>query len=293
MAKLPPHLYGILITIAGVLILSPDGLLVRLVSVDSWTVLFWRGLLFSIGILGFYLFRYGVGTVGLIKVMGRRGLLAAGLFTLSTTFFVLAITHTSVANALVIIATAPLFAALFSWIFLKETISLSTWIAILVCIGGISLIFIGSMGGGSRIGDLYAIACAFGIAGQVTTVRHARSVDMVPSLGLAGIMTAIIAFPLATPLSINGEDLTYLCLLGLLVLPIAFGLITIGPRYISAPEVSLIMLLESIFGPLWVWLVLSEVPRPETVTGGALVIITLIIHTAVTYRKKQAAPIVR
>lgn len=293
MTKLPPHLYGILITTAGVLILSPDGLLVRLVSVDSWTILFWRGLLFSIGILGFYIFRYGVGTVGLIKIMGRRGLLAAALFTLSTTFFVLAITHTSVANALVIITTAPLFAALFSWIFLKETISLSTWVAIFVCIGGISLIFLGSMGGGSRLGDLYAIACAFGIAGQVTTVRHARSVDMVPSLGLAGIMTAIAAFPLATPLAINGADFTYLCLLGLIVLPIAFGLITIGPRYITAPEVSLIMLLESIFGPFWVWLVLREVPRPETVVGGALVITTLIIHTAVTYRKKQAAPIVR
>ena len=287
MAKISPHLYGILVTAAGVLILSPDGLLVRLIETDSATLLFWRGLLFSLGIFGFYFLRHGFGIRDTVRAMGRRGLLAAVLFCLSTIFFVLAVTHTSVANALVIISTAPLFAALFSWLILKESILPSTWIAIAICTGGISLICMGSIGGGSRYGDLSAIVCAFMIAGQITTVRHARSIDMVPSLGFAGLLTAILALPFASPLAITSSDVTYLILLGLVVLPLAFGLITVGPRYISAPEVSLLMLLESIFGSLWVWLVLDEMPRPETLGGGAVVITTLIIHTAIAYHRRQ------
>ncbi|WP_373085104.1 DMT family transporter [Sneathiella sp.] len=291
MAKLPPHLFGILITTTGVIILSPDGLLIRLVSADSWTILFWRGLLFAIAITGFYMTRRKQSIIARLKVMGRRGMLAAALFTFSTIFFVLAITHTSVANALVIIATAPLFAALFSRLFLNEIISRSTWIAILVCVGGISLIFIGSLGGGSRHGDIFAIVCAFGLAGQITTVRHARDIDMVPSLALSGLLTAAVTLPFAAPLAINGSDFAYLALLGLVIVPVAFGLITVGPRYITAPEVSLLMLLESIFGSFWVWLVLNETPRPETLAGGALVITTLVIHSILGYKRKPPLPL--
>lgn len=287
MREKSPHLYGILVTAAGVLLLTPDGLLVRLISTDTATLLFWRGLLFSIGIFGFYLFRRGSATAGIVRAMGRRGLLAALLFTFSTFFFVLALTHTSAANALVIISTAPLFAALFSWLILKESIHLTTWIAIGICIGGISVIFIGSVGGGSRHGDFYAIVCAFMIAGQITTVRHARSIDMVPSLGISGVLTALIALPFSAPIAITGLDFFYLCILGLVILPGAFGLITIGPRYISAPEVSLLMLMESILGPFWVWLVLAEVPSQETVIGGAIVIMTLVIHTGIAYRRNR------
>jgi len=291
MKEKSPHLYGLLITAAGVAILSPDGLLIRLVTADGATILFWRGLLFAVGILGYYFIRRGLGTFTLIRTMGLRGLLAGFLFCFSTCFFVLAITHTSVANALVIIATAPLFSALFAWLILKESVFLSTWITIIVCVGGISLIFMGSLGGGSRHGDFYAILCAFMIAGQITTVRHAKNLDMVPSLGIAGILTALIALPFASPLAITSISFGYLCILGLFVLPIAFGLITVGPRYISAPEVSLLMLMESILGPFWAWLVLHEVPERETVVGGAIVITTLIIHTGVTAWKKRRAAV--
>lgn len=285
--KISPHLRGILITAAGVIILSPDGLLVRLVAADSATILFWRGLFFGLAIFGFYFLRRGLGAVNLIRVMGRRGLIAAAFFSLSTCFFVLAITHTTVANALVIIATAPLFAAVFSWLVLKEPIPVATWIAIITCIGGISLIFMGSLGGGSRQGDFYAILCAFMIAAQVTTVRHARTIDMVPSLGIAGLLTALLALPFSAPLAVTGLGFAYLGVLGLLVLPLAFGLITVGPRYISAPEVSLLMLMESVLGPFWVWLVLNEVPDNETVLGGAIVISTLMVHTGHAYFKKR------
>ncbi|PHQ67852.1 MAG: EamA family transporter [Sneathiella sp.] len=286
-SKMSPYLYGTLITALGVGILSPDALLIRLISADSWTILFWRGLLFATVILGFYFVRHRMGAIGLIRATGRRGIMAAGFFTISTIFFVLAITHTSVANALVIIATAPLFAALLSRIFLGENIAVATWVAILVCVGGIAFIFLGSLGGGSRSGDFFAIVCAFGLASQITIVRHARNIDMVPSLALSGILVALLTLPLAAPSSVSSGDIGYLIILGAFILPCAFTLITMGPRYIPAPEVSLIMLLESILGSFWVWLVLNEAPEPETLLGGAIVIPTLIIHAALGFRRQR------
>lgn len=287
-SKMSPHLFGILVTAAGVIVLSPDGLLVRLVSADSATVLFWRGLLFSAAIFAYYLLRHGAkGVAGLLRNLGKRGLIAALFYSLSSTFFVLAITHTSIANALVILATAPLFAAMFSWLFLKESIAVYTWVAILVCIGGISLIFMGSLGGGSHFGDFCALVAAFMISGQFTTVRHAKDMDMIPSLGLSGLLMAIFALPFAAPLAISGSSFAYLCLLGLVVLPVAMALITVGPRYISAPEVSLLILLESILGPIWAWIFLGEIPTQATVLGGGIVISTLILHTVLTLRRNR------
>lgn len=180
-----------------------------------------------------------------------------------------------------------MFAALLSWIFLGEKIKLATWIAIVFCLGGIGLIFLDSIGGGSRLGDFYAIICALGLAGQITTVRHARTIDMVPSLALSGYMVAAISLPLATPAAASSQDLLYLALLGVVILPCAFSLITIGPRFIPAPEVSLLMLLESIFGPLWVWFVIHENPGSGVLTGGAVVLTTLFIHACLGFRKTR------
>lgn len=278
MSKLSPHMFGTLLTVLGVLVLTPDGLLVRLISVDGWTILFWRGIFFAIGILGFYVARYRLNTINIIRRMGLRGLQAAFFFSSSTIFFVHAIQNTSVANVLVIIATAPLFSALISKIFLKEHVSKSTWLAILVSCGGIGILFYGSLTGGSHLGDLYALASAISIASQITTVRLSKHVDMVPSLGISGIIIALFVLPFASPLSVNSIDFSVLMLLGLIILPIAFGLITVGPRYITATEVSLIMLLETFIGPIWVWLILGEVAEDATIIGGVLILTTLVIH---------------
>ncbi|MBL4740688.1 MAG: EamA family transporter [Sneathiella sp.] len=292
MSRLSPHMYGTLLTVLGVLVLTPDGLLVRLIGADAWTILFWRGIFFSIGILGFYAVRHRLNTLNIIRLMGFRGIQAAFFFASSTIFFVHAIHNTSVANVLVIIATAPLCSALISKIFLKENVSNSTWIAILISCGGIGFLFYGSMTGGNHLGDLYALGSAISIASQITTVRLSRHVDMVPSLGVSGVFFALFALPMASPFSVTSSDFSILLFLGLVILPIAFGLITIGPRYISATEVSLIMLLETFLGPIWVWLVIGETAEPETLIGGALVLTTLILHTLYNARLRARQPAV-
>ncbi|MCG8493004.1 MAG: DMT family transporter [Sneathiellales bacterium] len=285
------HLYGTFLTVLGVLILTPDGLLVRLVDLDSWTLMFWRGTFFAASILGFYFIRSPQSFPGRVRIMGWRGIQAAVFFAGSTIFFVLAIQNTTIANTLVIIATAPLCSALISRLFLKEQVSLSTWIAIIVSTGGIAILFLGEIEGGSRIGDFYAFGSALCIASQITTVRLARNVDMVPSLGISGIMIALIALPFSTPMAVTPEQFSLLFLMAFVILPLSFGLITIGPRYIPAAEVSLIMLLETFLGPVWAWFVVDEKPEMETVIGGALIITTLLVHSVHSYRGKRITSI--
>ncbi len=283
------HLQGTLLTALGVLVLTPDGLLVRLIEADTWTLLFWRGLFFATGIFGFYVIRYGSGAFSIIRSTGMRGLQAAFFFTLSTICFVMALHNTSVANTLVIIAMAPLVSALISLAVLREKVSLSTWIAILISSGGIAYIFKGSLNSSHLLGDVFAFGAAVSIAAQITTVRVAKHMDMVPTLGISGIMVAIIGYIITDDIYVSQSDFQYLMLLGLIILPIAFGLITVGPRYISAAEVSLLMLLESFLGPVWVWLVIDEKPSMETVIGGGLVISTIALHTIYNARTRPAS----
>ncbi|GLQ06051.1 DMT family transporter [Sneathiella chinensis] len=287
MSKLSPHLYGTLVTAFGVLVLTPDALLVRLIDADTWTLLFWRGLLFATGILGFYGLRYRLAVFGILRAMGWRGLQASLFFACSTICFVTALTNTTVANTLVIIATAPLFSAIISWLFLKERISRNTWIAILVSCGGIAIIFMDSIGGGNLLGDVAALGAALSIASQISTVRLARNVDMVPSLGLSGLMVALVMIPFATPATVPASSMGTLLFLGLVILPVAFGLITYGTRFIPAPEVSLLMLLETFLGPVWVWYFLAETPDRATLIGGGLVFATLITHGILGFRKAK------
>ncbi|MBO6827780.1 MAG: DMT family transporter, partial [Sneathiella sp.] len=198
--------------------------------------------------------------------------------------------HTSVANTLVLIATAPLFAALLGAVILKEKLPLATWLAIAVSLIGITYIFSESLSGDNLMGDIFALCAALSLAGQITTVRRSKNVDMVPSLIVSGICIGLIGVFAGGSLAMqSGPNLYYLLLLGLFVLPISFGLITVGPRYIPAAEVSLLMLLETFLGPIWAWLVLAERPANETLAGGALVITTLVVHTLYTARRERAA----
>lgn len=289
MPLLSRHIQGTLLTALGVLILTPDGLLVRLISADTWTVLFWRGLLMAISIFGFYFLRYGRGAIDRIRKPGFRGLQASVLFAISTICFILSLHNTSVANTLVILATTPLIAALISRLFLNERVHLSSWLAILVSCGGIAYIFKGSMSSDHLMGDFFALGAAFAMAGQITTIRLAQKIDMAPTLGLSGLLVAAVALVMAGNVSVTSPDILYLMLLGLFILPVAFGLIAIGPRYIPAAEVSLMMLLETFLGPLWVWLVIGEEPSRETMVGGTLVLATLAAHTVYNARRRKPA----
>lgn len=277
---------GLVLTTLGVLLLTPDTLLIRLIAMEPMSLLVWRGVLQALGTTLILFLLYRGRTWDTFRAIGHKGLLAAGFFTGSTFFFVLALSATSVANTLIIVAAAPLCAALMSRVFLGEGIHGRTWAAIFGALAGIIILAWNDLGVGQFWGNLAALAAAFFLAGNFTVLRHSKAVNMIPSLVIGGLMAAALALPFAEVGSFSPppDQLLYLLLMGLLVLPFSFALIALGPRNLPAPEVALILLLETVLGPLWVWLVIDEYPGDWSLVGGTVVVVTLILH-ALTGRR--------
>ena len=214
--RLSSHAIGLLLTTLGVLVLSPDSLLIRLVETDAWTLVFWRGFLMGLAIVvGTAVWLRG-GAVAQFRSIGRAGLVVAVLFALQLNLFTVSITQTSVANTLVIFATTPLFAAMLSWIFLGEPVPLRMWLAVTASLGAILYIFFGSIGTGRLGGDFAAAGAALTMAVGLTVMRRSSHVSMVPAWGLGGLLAAGFNAWFADPLSITGQDVAVLIPSGLL-----------------------------------------------------------------------------
>jgi len=155
-------------------------------------------------------------------------------------------------------------------------------------LAGVAILFSGSGVSGSVNGDVLAFVAACCMAGSFVMIRAARVDNMIPAVAISGLFIALLAFPFTPALAVTPRDATWLLVLGGLVIPVAFALITLGPRYISAPEVSLLMLIETALGPAWVWLFLGEAPSVRTLFGGAVLLGALVVHTVVSMRKAEA-----
>jgi len=286
---LSQHARGLIITALGVLIISPDGLLTRLILVDHWTLIFWRTLFLSFGMWLIVNLTYPNRTWQKYKSMGRGDAMMVLIYAMGTISFIVAITHTSVANTLIILSTTPLFAAFIGWIFLSEPIPVRTWCAILLVGIGIFVISSDSDNQASSLfGDLAAMSGAFFLATGFTVVRRFTAISIFPVISTSGLLTALIILPLAQPFSVTQSDMGYLLIMGIYMLPVATALMYLGPKYIPAPEVGLMLLLESILGPIWVWLVLGEQPGIRTFIGGAIILSTLAINTVWVLKSTRA-----
>jgi len=286
---LSQHAKGLIITALGVLIISPDGLLTRLILVDHWTLIFWRTLFLSFGMWLIVNLTYPNRTWQKYKSMGRGGAMMVLIYAMGTVSFIVAITHTSVANTLIILSTTPLFAAFIGWIFLREPIPVRTWCAILLVGIGIFVISSDSDNQASSLfGDLAAMSGAFFLATGFTVVRRFPAISIFPVISTSGLLTALMVLPLAQPFSVTQSDMGYLLIMGIYMLPVATALMYLGPKYIPAPEVGLMLLLESILGPIWVWLALGEQPGIRTFIGGAIILSTLAINTAWVLKSTRA-----
>lgn len=282
------YLRGLAITGLGVLVLSPDGVLTRLVSADAWTLMFWRGLLMGLALSAYLLVRYRGGTVARVRAIGVPGLAVAVLFALSTAMFVTAIRTTTIANTLVILSVAPLFAAAFARLFLREPVVTRTWVAAALVVAGMAVIFADGLGRGSTGGNLAAVAAAAGWGGLLVILRRQRLDDPSPAIAIGALLLAACVWPIAPTLAIGGGDVVAIAVLGLFVLPVSFALITVGPKYLPAPEVALVMLAEAVLGPLWGWLLIAELPTATAVAGGAIVLGTLVVHSALALWRRPA-----
>ena len=273
------HEKGIVIVAAGVLILSFDALLIRLAAAGAWEVIFWRGTLMAISLVLFLAITGRLNSIRQFVSFGQPGFYTALLQGAGGSFFVLAISNTSVANTVVLIATAPLFAAIASHLFLAERIQRSTWFACISVLLGVAIVFSSSLEFTQATGNAYALLAALCMGGSLTILRHHPDMPRIPLVAASGVVTAVIAVPFASPLQLTQTSYAVLAIMGMVQMPLALILITAGTRYLTSPEVSLFLLLETLLGPVWVWLALGERVEIQTLLGGAVIVLTLLLHS--------------
>ena len=289
MAAMSAHGKGFALTLMGVLVLTPDTLLVRLADSDPWTVAAARGLLSGAVLLGVHLVAHRRRWLAELRALGATGGAVALLHAVNAIAFVVALHHTGVANTLVVMATAPLIAALLSLAVLRERIAGATWAAIAAGLAGVAIVVHDGLGRGNLPGDLSALAVALSLAAIFVLVRRRHDLNLVPATGAGALLSGLAAAPLAAPLALAPGQVASLAAMGLLVLPLAFALLTHGARSLPAAEVTLLLLLETVLGPLWVWLGVGEVPTRAALIGGAIVVGALAAHAAWRLRRREPA----
>lgn len=279
---------GIVITALGVLFVVPDSLYVRLIEADDLVIAFWRlmisGLLILAGVLGLM----GGSAIRRSLSTGMPGVVYVVLLGSTGPGFVLAISQTSVANVVFIFASMPIFAAIFGLVFLGEPISKRMILTMIAVAAGLSIIAYGSSESelASWKGDLWAVYVCIAYAGALTAARQARHVSLVPAIPLAYIGSAVLIAPFISPLApVEGQ--WHLLLGHGAFIAIATFFLTLGPRYLSSAEVSLMILLESVLAPILVWLVIGEDPGRPSIVGGVIVIAALVASNVVALRYRS------
>lgn len=276
------QLKGLIITFFGVLFVVPDSLFVRLIEADALTIAFWR-LLLAGGLSALWiLFSSGLEPFRAVLRTGRYGLIYMIGTGCSGVLFVLAVSLTSVANVVFIIASLPIFAAIFSRLFLAEPFSLRTLLTIAAVIPGLAIIAYGSgeTAHASLAGDLLALGVSALFAAALTAARHARATSMVPGVAVGYTVAALVIAPFSDPLSVPISQIPLVLGHAALIL-FSSILLAIGPRFITSAEVGLLVLLESVLAPLLAWAVIGEDPGPYALLGGGIVIGALLISNVV------------
>lgn len=270
------RLTGVLLTLVGVIVVSPDSVLIRLINADMWTILMCRSLLGAVGLLVIsVVMEKPIGLKGFRRI-GIPGLALSVSYVGCTMCFVYAVTHTTVANALVIMSISPVLGALMSRVVLGEPVGVRTWLGATVILLGLIIIFRNSLNRDSINGDMAALGAAFLLATKFVIVRRSKEISMVPAVVIGCLLTGLIAAPMALPLSLTPQGFWFALLLGLVLVPLGTTMTTLGPRYLPVPESGLIMLLEVLLAPLWAWLVIREIPSDQTLVGGIVILLALI-----------------
>ena len=279
--RLPFRLRGYLITFTGVLLLTPDALLIKDTSVDVATFMFWRGLLLGSVLLAIALVRYRHQLGQAVLACGPAALWCPLAFAASAWAFVTATRLTSAGNVLVMLNLAPLMAGLIGMLFFGQRLRRQTWVVIVVCVSGASLMAAGEVGQGSLLGLLVALIVPLSIALN-TTVASAqrgsgeRGIDTTVVLPLGCLAMLLPAVILGGGHLPGPEDSQRLALMGL-ILPFAYYLIQTGARYLPGAEVSLVLLVETLLGTLLVWWWLGEVPTLLAFVGGSIIVATMLL----------------
>ena len=275
---------GIFLALLGALILTPDTLLMRLSELTGGQMVAWRAtqagsIFFIIGLFPFILSRSGVK-----PKIWRKSFVSLVFVQMANVFcFAYGIYLAPVAIVLIAVATVPVFSIILGAVVLKEAVDMRTWAIVIIVFFGVTLSVIGDINSydifnlSSILGGLCGLVVAFSLACNFVIIRKDKEVAFPLALGTGGILCGLLAFyfwPSASEINLKG--IFYISITGLLILPISFILLSRASRMTPASNVSIIMLLETILGPLWVWTFTNERPQFLTIIGGIIVILALI-----------------
>ena len=281
------HRIAIGMMIASSAVMSLSGLLVRNIEqAGDWQIIFWRGVALAVAMFAMLLFEYKGGTLREIRRIGRLGILGGAFFAVTIVGFLLALTHTTVANTVFTMSAIPFFTAVMAWIVLGERINTATAIAIFIASAGIVLMVGDGLARGSAFGNMMAILAALGFACFVVVLRKGRSVNMLPSIIVAALLSSLVgAFMTNGNLVISNHDLLLCLIWGALITGASYFLMVASSRHLRGAELTLLVLLEFILAPLWVYLFVNEVPGEMTLIGGAVVLASVSDHALVFSRR--------
>ena len=274
-----------MLAFVAVMFITPDTLFIRLANVDTWSLVFYRGIIPFFTVLIGMLIIYKYEFFKMLFTSGHHGLIYIVTFSITNIAFVVSIQNTNVANTLVMIAMAPMLSAILGAFFLKEMPDSKTWVAIGITFIAAVYIFYDSLQLGSIFGDLLGLLCALGLAVGAVTIRSAKNKNLVPAAVVGKLVVAIFAMFFIETYALLDRDLLIVPLMCVMCVAIPFVLVTIAPRFIPAEEVNLFFLLETIIGPFWVWMVIKEQPSLETIQGGIIIILTIATHSFLKLKK--------
>ena len=276
---------GPILVLLGGFSLSWGGLIIRSFEEASiWQILFYRSIFFLWVLITFLLLTYGKKTFKKIKESGMPGLVGGIFLSLSFVAYLYSMSETTVANVVFIISTQTVFLPILAYFFLKEKISSRGLVAIVLAMIGVTLMIGDSLGTGSLKGNLAALVIPINFSILILIIRKYPKVDMIPAIFYAGIFSCLYGLVLQEGINISPKDIWLSFLLGVPQLAFGFIFITIGSRTTPAVMVGLLMLMETIFAPIWVWLFYNEIP-PTSVLIGGLIIISAVVMKSLDYKK--------
>lgn len=288
----PSHKVALLLMIIAPTMWSTAGVLSRhLESARGFEVSFWRSFFAAIFVAMVLAWQHKANLGKKIIGLGPYGLASGFMWAAMFTCFMLALTMTTVANALIVESFAPLLTAIFAWIFLSEKIPRRTWLAIFVAFAGMLWMFVdgfSKLDARGLIGVMLALCVPFAVAANVIILKKGgQHVDLIPAVLVGGLLSAVLMLPFALPFSASTHDLIILATLGVFQLGLPCMIMVHAAKGLTAPEISLLSLLEVVLGPFWVWLAIGEEPAKATLLGGTVVLSALIFNEVMAFRQER------
>lgn len=288
------HRHAVLLMICAAILWSIAGVFTRhLDAARGFEITFWRSVFAALFVAGALLWQKKQQAFASVRAVGRLGILSGLMWSVMFCCFMIALTMTTVANTLIVMSISPLLTAFFAWLFLRQVIALRTWLAIAVAFIGIVWMFSSSMSGmGATHLAGMAVALGVPVAASVNVIalkKAGHGIDLIPAVLLGGVFSALMMLPLSWPFQASLHDIFILAILGVFQLGLPCMLMVAASKSLSAPEISLLALLEVLLGPLWTWMGAGEVPAHATLVGGAVVLAALVFNEAAAMRRSEPA----